>query len=197
MSSVQQLTDKILATAKVAADEFAAQAKAQEAAILQKANEQAAALEAEAQARAGIKSEEVRNRSLSVSDLESRKMQLAARQQAIDLAFDRALERLCDMDREQYTTLLSTMLVALVQSEKLESAEILLNERDAQIGEALLKQAQSALGAAGLSLSAERMSAKGGFVLRAGKVEYNNSMETVLAAQREALVPAVVAALFD
>lgn len=74
---------------------------------------------------------------------------------------------------------------------------IVLNAKDREnIGERLVKTVNEKLGAEKVALSEDTVETSGGFVLKRGKVEINNTFETLLDAMRDELTGEIANVLF-
>lgn len=137
--------------------------------------------------------ENVKQRRHSVAQLEARKMRLAAKQEVIESCFEEAVRRLCDLPEADYIALLEKSIGKL----DVQEGELLLNRKDrAEIGPKLLERLQKSGKAGALVLSEETINAAGGFVLRAGTVEINSTLEVMVDAVRDDVTPAVIRSLF-
>ena len=161
-------TEKIIAHIRSDAEE-------QANAILDEAAEQCAAIKSgcEEQAkdtyaeriRAGVKECESRADSMKrMAQMESRKGVLALKQELVSASFDKAVEMIVALPREQYVSLLAKLAseAAVTGSE-----EIVLNARDREaIGADVVKAADALFNGGSFSLSDETGSFAGGLMLR-------------------------------
>lgn len=177
----EQQADQILTAAKAQAEEILASAQAQ-------ADEIAAQSLTQARELAALEGE----RTLTLSRLEQRKLELSARQRVIAQAFLRALSDLEAMPVEEYMAL----LVDIVGAEARGGEEIILNPRDRErIGSALIDRLNKS-GPGGFTLSDRTRDISGGVVLSRGRIEVNLSLDTALAQIREELEIEVARLLF-
>ena len=117
----------------------------------------------------------------------------AARQQLLDEAYDRALQRLTSLDDKAYLELLCTLCSQAVSQS---GGELLLNQKDqARCGQELVRMVREKTGAQ-VTLSQQTASIPGGFILRQGKVEVNCALDAVVRAQAEQTAKDVAAILF-
>ena len=186
------------------AQRIIADAEAKAAEILQEARDRANTIEENSrvktqqeleQARADAKErgEENLRRSERTAQLESKKAQLAARQQMIDQVYETALAQLLALDETQYTSLLCGLCQKAVAQG---GGEVLLNQKDRErCGQKVVDQVAQATGAQ-LTLSQETVEIPGGFILRQGKVEINCALDAVVRSLADHTAKGVAAILF-
>ena len=163
----------------------------------------------------------------SASQMERRKLELAAKQEVLGEAFDLALEKLCTLPEQEYIDLLARLALEASSSGK---EQIIFSQKDrAKVGkqvvmavnDALLKErapglpeevTKSRMGTlmdklihnttaivtgAGLTLSEQTREIKGGFIMVDGDVEINCAFETLVRLQREGMEKKVADTLFQ
>jgi len=212
MNGIEKITGRI-----------AADAQAQAEAILSEAKAQAEAIAADAQAQAkrecvgildqgGKDAQERADRIASMAQLEGRKRLLAARQESISAAFDRALQKLLKLPAGEYTELLAQMAArasvtgreAVILSSKdrkkagkqvVAKANELLAKKASASGETN-KDTASASGTGQLTLSQETREIPGGFILADEGVELNCAFDTLVRLARPELERQVAQILF-
>lgn len=181
-SDAQAEIDRILGDARDEAARIAAQYQGQadaEAAELAAKNEKAAA--------------EREERLVSAAQMEARKVTLGAKQEMVEKAYIRALEKLCAMPDEQYATVLADLLVQASSSGREEA--VFSKEDRERVGKAAVEKANKASGKK-LVLSAETQPIRGGFILKDKNVEVNCTFETLVRLQKAETAGAVVKKLF-
>ena len=182
---VQREIDALTADARREADEitarYQAQADRESAEIVERGRKAAA----EREERLG-----------SVAQLEARKLELAAKQEMLQRAFDAALEKLLTLPEEQYIALLSALAVKAARTGK---EQVILSQKDrTRYGKQAVTAANEKLGDKGhLTLSQESRPIKGGLILSDGDVEVNCTFETLVRLQRGELDREVAKVLFD
>lgn len=192
--SIENITAKILQEGQDAADQTQQAAQAQAQTILDQAEKDAQ----DAIAKMAQKGQEdarlLHQRKVSVAELEARKMNLAAKQQAVQKAFSLALEKLSNMCESEYIA----FLAKLISGENYGGGELLLNERDKKaIGPKLVELVNAMDDGKQITLSSQTISCAGGFVLKQGDVELNSTLETIVDSVKEELTPVVVQTLFS
>nr|WP_325299564.1 V-type ATP synthase subunit E family protein [uncultured Dysosmobacter sp.] len=181
-SDAQAEIDRILGDARDEAARIAAQYQGQadaEAAELAAKNEKAAA--------------EREERLVSAAQMEARKVTLGAKQEMVEKAYIRALEKLCAMPDEQYAAVLADLLVQASSSGREEA--VFSKEDRERVGKAAVEKANKASGKK-LVLSAETQPIRGGFILKDKNVEVNCTFETLVRLQKAETAGAVVKKLF-
>jgi len=215
MTGIDRIKEKILEDAKLKARATLEQAEQEARDIMEQAEQEAAQKRAELLDKAKADGGQMYRRMLAVAGLEGRKKLLAARQEMIDEAFSKALERIEGLPDRQYQELLEKMISEAAAGYRDPSAqpdgahapqagfiaEIMLNERDAarMDGQFIenINRRLSALGKKGtVTLSEKRIRTAGGFILKIGDVEMNSTFEILFGMLRTELESDVVGILF-
>ena len=182
-ADTQAEIDRILSDARAEADKIADSYKAQaeaEAAELAAKNEKAAA--------------EREERLVSTAQMEARKMNLAAKQEMVEKAYDLALEKLCSMPDAQYVETAADLMVQAAPNGR--GAVIFAEAERKRIGASAVRRANEKLKGGQLTLAEETRPLKGGFILSDGRVEVNCSFDTLVRLQKTETAGAVVKHLF-
>ena len=124
----------------------------------------------------------IREESAARAEMETRKLPLSAKQKVLAETYDRALEILCSMPREEYLSLLVRLLKA-AGGKGDEKIALSAKDRD-EIGETLVERANKELNAH-YSLAGEAADIRAGLVLISKECDVNCSFETILALSRE------------
>ena len=199
MSGADKLKEKILAEAGSQAEEVLEEARKKAAAIIAKGEKEAADKKESVLEQARAMGEERRRRAQTIAGLDARKAILAAKEELIEGTFRPALDRLQGLDQKQYEDMIYPMLLAASQTG---TEEIIVSAADtARFTPEFLGRVNQGLKEQGkqgnLSLADETREMQGGFILRAGDVEINNSFDSILRMQRDQLEPEVAAILFS
>jgi len=210
----QKEIDRILADAaaqaEAAADKFRTQAEAEDRDLLAKSERTAAERE---------------ERLVSAAQMEARKTLLTAKQEMVERAYQRALEKLRSLPQEQYVELLAALL-ARASSTGREEVVFSTEDREgagkaavARANELLAKEAAPELplgdgvvanllnkvaagvsafaqGTAMLAVSEETRDISGGFILKDGRIEVNCTFDALVRAEREQTAGEVAKLLF-
>ena len=211
-------------------------AKAETDALLDKARQEAAAITARYQAQADREAAELAARNqrnaaereerlVSAAQMEARKTLLTAKQEMVERAYQRALEKLRSLPQEQYVELLAALLVRASSTGR---EEVVFSPEDregagkaavARANELLAKEAAPELplgdgvvanllnkvaagvsafaqGTAMLAVSEETRDISGGFILKDGRIEVNCTFDALVRAEREQTAGEVAKLLF-
>ena len=199
MIGIDKITARIESEAKEAADVIRAQAQTQAADIAAEFEKEAAAARASILERGTIKAQEREEGLISLAQMETKKMVLAAKQEVLDKAFALAGEKLAALPKDQKLQILSEMAV---KASSTGTESVLLNARDReQIGDSLVVCTNEKLKKAGrkheLTLSEETADISGGMILKDKKVEVNCSFETLLRLNKKEIAGQVAGLLFS
>lgn len=191
--SIENITEKIIGEAENIADSSLNNANSQSLKIIDDAKKRGETMLAEAFAQNAIEAETLKSRKVSAAELQTRKMLLIAKQDAIKKSFDIALEKLKNMPEHEYINFLAGEIQKIPDC----SGEIILTEKDKNnIGEKLIKTVNENLKGNQIALSSKTIQASGGFVLKNGDVEINSTFETILSSIKDELTFEVANALF-
>lgn len=131
---------------------------------------------------AHLAAQERYERLCSAAEMETRKLTLSAKQEVLAETYDRALEILCSMPREEYLSLLVHLLKAAGDKGD-EKIALSAKDRD-EMGETLVERANKELNAH-YTLAGEAADIRAGLVLISEECDVNCSFETLLALSRE------------
>lgn len=132
--------------------------------------------------RAHLAAQERYERLCSAAEMETRKLTLSAKQEVLAETYDRALEILCSMPREEYLSLLVHLLKA-AGGKGDEKIALSAKDRD-EMGETLVERANKELNAH-YTLAGKAADIRAGLVLISEECDVNCSFETLLALSRE------------
>ena len=197
MAGAEKLNEKILSEARLQADSITEQAALEAKEILDQADKEARVIREEALIKAENDAKVREKRMISVAELEGRKAILAAKQEIIEELFSKSIEKLVLLSDAEYEKTLLDMICECAAGDE----EVLLSQRDlSRMSPDFITKANSKLMAAGkhggLTLSQEPRLINGGFILRTGNVEINNSFSSIMKTQRENLETIAVKMLF-
>ena len=165
MNGIEKITARIEADAKAEVAEILREAEEKAAAIREQYKAQAEA-EAKAAGADGIEAAKRQAERLeSAAHMEAKKRLLAAKQDCLNEAFDKAQEKLLALDEGEYAQLLAKLAV---KASKTGKEEILLNARDRErVGPQVVAWANTLLAEAAAPEAAGKAAKAGG---KAGKV---------------------------
>ena len=193
MNGIEKITQRIEADAQTEIDRILSEAREEADQITGRYKAQAEAEAASLAARNKKTAAEREERLVSVAQMEARKVQLAAKQEMVEKAYDLALEKLCAMPDARYTEVLAGLLVQASSNGREEA--IFSPEDRERVGKAAVDKANAASGKQ-LKLSKETRPLKGGFVLRDENIEVNCTFDTLVRLEKAETTGAVVKKLF-
>lgn len=221
MTGLSKITDKILNDAKADAAGRLADAEARAAEIRAEYALRAEELRKSVDAEAKAEAELLIGRAKAREEAIRRNILLEARGELIDRVFEKARKEILDSPAEIYAQFIASLLAATFVAqledeaknrelygeegdETVEKYEVLLNSRDKDaLGSTLMsavsnrlvgKSAAASLGK--LTVASETVNIDGGFILRCGSMEINNSVKAIFGEIRPALEAEVSRILF-
>jgi len=193
MNGIEKITQMIHSDAQAEIDALLAKAREEAAQTAARYEAQAKAESEELLARQTKAAAEREERLVSAAQMEGRKMTLAAKQEMVERAYQRALEKLQTMPEQAYTEVLAALLV---QASATGREEAIFSPKDRErVGKAAVEQANQTTGKR-LTLSQETRPMEGGFILRDGNVEVNCAFETLVRLERAQSAGMVAKRLF-
>lgn len=195
MNGIEKITGRIASDAAQEIESIQAEARRQAEEITARYAEQAERESQELLERGRRSAEERVERLASVAQLEARKLELAAKQEMLSKAYDKALEQLLNLPDQEYTALLADL--AVKASSTGQEAVILSQKDRTRFGKQVVTLANEKRKDGRLTLSGETRSIQGGLVLSDGDVEVNCTFETLVRLQRGELDREISKLLFD
>lgn len=194
MNGIEKLTQQIAADAQVEIDAILAEAKEKADAITADYAQRAEKAAAERLTKGTEAAAQREERLISMADMERRKDLLAAKQDMVGKAFDKALEQLCNLPDEECVAILTKLAVAASASGK---EQLIFSQKDRErVGKAVVLAANEALKDGNLTLSEQTRPMAGGFILSDGAIEVNCTFETLVRLQRGEMAGEVANVLF-
>ncbi len=198
MNGIEKITAKIAGDAQQEIRNILDKAKSEAAEIKAKYAAQAEAEKAKILATGEEQAKEIVRRAKSVAELEARQQILATKQKMISQAFDKALERMLALPKDDYVALLSRLTAQAAGTGR---EEVVLSPQDRKDhGQKIVDGANKILKAqsrqAELTLSEETRPLVGGVQLKAGDVEVNSTLDSIVHFSKDSLALDVAAALF-
>ena len=198
MNNIESIIKKIAQDAQAQADQKIAEAQSEAQQILRGYQEQADKLLRDAQEQAQKEAAAIAERVESQSGLMRRNMMLQYKREAIEQAFQKALEVLCAQPSDKQVQLLGSAASKAIAGD----VQIILNQKDRDaFGKQLVDSIQKQLADAGksytVSLSSKTASIAGGMILDEGRVETNLSYEILVKNMRDELEAQVARVLTE
>ena len=165
--------------------------------ILEEARKEADSIKEKIRHGAQISLQDEKRRILTMANLEARKKVLEKKQDLIEESFQKALNHLRHLSDEEYQGAVKKLLLRAVESGE---EEVIISPGEKRITSALLNEVNEELRSKGrqgkLKLSSERREFQGGFILKAGRKEVNNTFYSLFQERREELEAEVAGILF-
>jgi V/A-type H+-transporting ATPase subunit E len=195
--AIEDIIKKIESDSEGKANNLKAGAEAEAKKILDRAKEEAKEKKCTILKKGEEEAERVCRRILQIADLEVRKIILSAKRQVISDAFEQVRNRLEEL--KNYQDLVCKMLLAGVETG---DEEVVISARDSnRIDQKFINSINTQLQKQGkkgsLTLAKEKAPITGGFVLRRGKVEIDNSFSSLIKSQKDELEIKVAEILFS
>lgn len=204
--SIEKITSAILSEAEAAEQAALAEAQAKCDKIVEEARQKALALKEDTIKKAQDEKEKIVIRRRSVAAIDSKKVILEKKQEVISDCFDRVVERIVDLPREEYIDYLvrvglaSEMPGGLVSFNEKEQATI-AGEVVEKLNEAAAKmhddEGSDSSGSERFTLSQEAEPVRGGFWIRCGQTYADNTVASQVALKKKELAAEVSRMLFE
>ena len=182
MNGMEKITARMKEDAARSLSELNAQTEQERRRIREESAARAEKERETAGGHAHLAAQERYERLCSAAEMETRKLTLSAKQEVLAETYDRALEILCSMPREEYLSLLVHLLKA-AGGKGDEKIALSAKDRD-EMGETLVERANKELNAH-YTLAGEAADIRAGLVLISEECDVNCSFETLLALSRE------------
>ncbi|AUG56229.1 V-type ATP synthase subunit E [Acetivibrio saccincola] len=198
MSGINKIKERILEEARLQAEETVKRAEEEASEIINSAKKEAEELKKQIIDKANSEALEVKKRLKAGAELEARKQRLQAKQEVVEEAFSQAIKKLNSLPDDQYFSIIVDLIV---NSASNDSGEIILSGRDKErlpsdFEEKVNKNLSSKRSSGNFTLSDETRDINGGFILKMGNVEINNSFDAIIRMKRNEIEADVIASLF-
>lgn len=199
MTGIDRIKSRILEDAASQARLLEEQAEAEAKGILERSMAEAADKRSKLTEKAEADGAELYRRLIAQAGLEQRKEILRTKQELIDAAFKKALERISSLPDRDYQRLLENMIV---EAAGVEGGEVIVSEKDAKrVDGRFLNNINKRLSGMGYGgavvLSNRYIETAGGFILKKGDMEINSTFEILFDTLRSELENEVVRILFN
>lgn len=198
MTGAEKITARILDEARQQARANVERAEKEAADIIHDAHKEAEVKRSSIIEKAKGEAAEHKKRLISVAELEARKQKLQAKQEMIEEAFAKTLERLNSLSAAKYEGIIADMILDSVSTG---NEEVILSSRDrSRLSPEFAAGINKRLAGRGIkgniTISDETRDINGGFILKTGDIEVNNSFEAIIKMQRDELEEKIVKILF-
>lgn len=199
MAGAERLKERIIEDAKHKADINISVAEQKAKDIILEAERKASEKRGQMIERAKKEAEAKRERMIAASKLEGKKRVLETKQQLINDVFDAVLHKMRTMPVDKYRDVLEKMIL---NSPLEKENEIIFSKEDYdRIDHGFADRINGILSERGIksrvSISQETRPLKGGFILRMGNIEINNSFDSIIRMRRHELEKYIVEGLFS
>ncbi len=198
VEGAEKIIARILEDARLKAENNIKEAEKQASDIINAAKEEAEKKRNVIIENALKNADEMEKRAISVAELEARKIKLKAKQEIITSVFEKAITALNSLPAETYAKILCNMIISSVAKG---NEEVVLSIRDKErLGKEFIDDINRKLAEKGLKgdlrLSEQTANINGGFILKSGEIEINNSFDTLIRMKRNELEPEIIKILF-
>ncbi|HHY24987.1 MAG TPA: hypothetical protein GX527_12295 [Clostridiaceae bacterium] len=201
MEGAEKIIERIIEDANLQAKNNIEQAEKQASNIILSAQKEAEKKKNDILEKTKKEAEEKKNRLIAVAELEGRKIKLKAKQDVISEVIKEALGKLNAMSSEQYSSIIINMVVSSVIKG---NEEIIVSRNDkARLGNNFIDKVNRMLKEKNINgsikfsdKSDEIEDIGGGFILRSGDIETNNSFETIIRMKYNEIEAGIVKILF-
>ena len=194
MSNVKNITSKILKDAEAGKENILTAAEEEKNKILSKkassANEIAQEILQKAEADAKSKKERV----ISSAKLKVRNNKLAAKQEIIDEVFEKSINKLTELSKEQFLNFVKNSILSMNLTGK---QTLILNETGLKFVDDSFIDELNKETKATIALSKTAGNFKGGFILENNGIEINSTYEALVSSLRDELEFEVAKVLFN
>jgi len=141
---------------------------------------------------------ERKQRMLSMAELEARKTVLTVKQELIEEAFGRAIDKVLSLDSENYGGFVINLIL---QADPVGDEEIVFNQKDRdRLGDGWVKRLNRQLienkKRGTMKIAGDTRSIRGGAILKRGRKEVNCSIESVILSKRNQMEAKIANVLF-
>lgn len=198
MSGAEKIQAKILEEARLLAEANIKRAEEEATNIIKSTSKDVEAKKQQIIEKAKLEAVEVKKRLIAVAELEARKQKLKAKQEVVDEAFELTLKKLNTLPDIEYQSILVEMISKAVETGE---EEVVLSSRDTQrLSADFIEELNKKLSQKGvlgnLKISGETREISGGFILKSGDIELNNSFESIIRMKRDDIESEVIKSLF-
>lgn len=187
--SLEKIIEHIDEEFSLEVDKIKKETKTEVNKILKEARGQAASIKEEILKAATLEAKRRREHILTMANLEAGKTILEVKERLLEEVYSRVLMKLKKLGKRSYQDLIKKMLCKVVKSSP---GEIIISKEDRRrITPSFLRSINKEL-----KISKEDRGISGGFILKRGKIEINDSFESLLRSKREELEPRLIKILF-
>lgn len=194
MSNVKNMTSKILKDAEAGKENILAAAEEEKNKILSKKVSSANEIAQEILEKAEVEAKSKKERVISSAKLKVRNNKLAAKQEIIDEVFEKSIDKLTKLSKEDFLNFVKNAIFSMNLSGK---QTLILNEEGLKfVDEAFIDELNKNVDAQ-IILGETAGNFKGGFILENNGIEINSTYEALVSSLRDELEFEVAKVLFN
>ena len=194
MSNVKNMTSKILKDAEAGKENILAAAEEEKNKIISKKVSSANEIAQEILEKAEVEAKSKKERVISSAKLEVRNNKLAAKQEIIDEVFEKSIDKLTKLSKEDFLNFVKNAISSMNLSGK---QTLILNEEGLKfVDEAFIDELNKNVDAQ-IILGETAGNFKGGFILENNGIEINSTYEALVSSLRDELEFEVAKVLFN
>lgn len=199
MANIDNLKNKILSDDRATAESILNEGKEKAQKIIDEANKKAEEIISGMKEKSEKDGKDKMDRMISRAKLDARNNILKAKQSAIDKVLNKVLDKVSNMDDEEYSIFIENLLLNNVETG---DEEIIFSPKDkARIKDALIVKVNGKLIEKGLKgqlkISSETRNITSGFILKRGGLELNCSIDSQIRILRDSLEGEIAYLLFE
>ena len=194
MSNVKNMTSKILKDAEAGKENILAAAEEEKNKIISKKVSSANEIAQEILEKAEVEAKSKKERVISSAKLKVRNNKLAAKQEIIDEVFEKSIDKLTKLSKEDFLNFVKNAISSMNLSGK---QTLILNEEGLKfVDEAFIDELNKNVDAQ-IILGETAGNFKGGFILENNGIEINSTYEALVSSLRDELEFEVAQVLFS
>lgn len=194
MSNVKNMTSKILRDAEAGKENILAAAEEEKNKIISKKVSSANEIAQEILEKAEVEAKSKKERVISSAKLKVRNNKLAAKQEIIDEVFEKSIDKLTKLSKEDFLNFVKNAISSMNLSGK---QTLILNEEGLKfVDEAFIDELNKNVDAQ-IILGETAGNFKGGFILENNGIEINSTYEALVSSLRDELEFEVAKVLFN
>lgn len=194
MSNVKNMTSKILKDAEAGKENILAAAEEEKNKILSKKVSSANEIAQEILEKAEVEAKSKKERVISSAKLKVRNNKLAAKQEIIDEVFEKSIDKLTKLSKEDFLNFVKNTISSMNLSGK---QTLILNEEGLKFVDAAFIDELNKNVDAQITLGETAGNFKGGFILENNGIEINSTYEALVSSLRDELEFEVAKVLFN
>ncbi|EKY26100.1 V-type ATP synthase subunit E [Clostridium celatum] len=194
MSNVKNMTSKILKDAEARKENILATAQEERNKIVSKKESSANEIAKEILEKAEIEAKSKKERVISGAKLKVRNNKLAVKQEIIDEVFEKSIDKLTKLSKEEFLNFVRNTISSMNLSGK---QNLILNKQGLEFVNASFIEELNSKVNAEITLSETVGNFKGGFILENNGIEINSTYEALVSSLRDELEFEVAKVLFN